>query len=94
MSGDIGKVCCANVCQNWKWHLKDGQPKVCLREADDRYTMDFTDVESGSFIYWCSSCGPLETAIGEAFARFVACSPANAERATRAIADAVKKVAS
>lgn len=30
----------------------------CLGVADDRYTMDFTDVEEGAYIYWCSMCGP------------------------------------
>ena len=29
----------------------------CLKIADPRYTMDFTDVEGGGYIYWCSSCG-------------------------------------
>lgn len=45
-------------------------PGDCLGIADDRYTMDFSDVEPGAKIYWCSRCGPgaqaIETAITEA----------------------------
>lgn len=28
--------------------------------------MDFTDVESGAYIYWCSNCGPGAHAMNEA----------------------------
>ncbi len=30
----------------------------CRGVADARYTMDFTDVEPGGYIYWCAGCGP------------------------------------
>lgn len=47
-----------------------GDNPACLRWADDRYTMDYTDVEGGAFIYWCANCGPvahmMEQAINEA----------------------------
>lgn len=49
-----------------------GDNPACQRDADERYTMDFTDVEADGFIYWCATCGPLahamESAINEAFA--------------------------
>ena len=32
--------------------------EFCGNEADERFTMDFTDVEPGAYIYWCASCGP------------------------------------
>lgn len=31
--------------------------EVCGNEHDDEFTMDFTDVKPGAFIYWCSECG-------------------------------------
>jgi len=47
-----------------------GDAPGCLRDADERYTMDFTDVGHG-YIYWCSKCGPiahtLQANIEEAF---------------------------
>ena len=33
-------------------------PAGCLGVPDEQYTMDFTDVEPGAYIYWCSACGP------------------------------------
>lgn len=33
--------------------------KDCDNEADPQYTMDFTDVKPGAYIYWCKACGPL-----------------------------------
>jgi hypothetical protein len=49
-----------------------GQGKPgCLGVADPAYTMDYSDVESGAFIHWCSVCGAeaqkLEAAIQIAF---------------------------
>jgi hypothetical protein len=48
-----------------------GNP-ACLKDADPRYTMDYTDVEDGGYIYWCGHCGPIahsmEKAINERFA--------------------------
>lgn len=37
----------------------------CGNMADPRYTMDYTDVEPGAFIYWCAKCGPFWTEIEE-----------------------------
>lgn len=31
----------------------------CGNEADPNYTMDYTDVGPGKYIYWCSKCGPI-----------------------------------
>jgi hypothetical protein len=41
-------------------------PGHCLGTPDPRYTMDFTDVEPGAFIYWCANCGPGAHAIDAA----------------------------
>lgn len=43
-----------------------GDPGVpdCLKDVDPRYTMDFTGVEPGAFIYWCSRCGPRAHQMG------------------------------
>ncbi len=38
----------------------------CLGEADPRYTMDFTDVKPGAFVFWCAHCGPEAHALNEA----------------------------
>lgn len=38
----------------------------CLGEADERYTMDFTDVEPGRYFYWCAFCGPEAHAMSAA----------------------------
>jgi hypothetical protein len=54
------------LCKNY-----DDEAPGCLGMADDRYTMDFSDVEPGAKIYWCSACGPvahaMDAAIQEAF---------------------------
>lgn len=39
---------------------------VCMNRSDPRYTMDFTDVEPGAFIHWCSACGPEAHAMNAA----------------------------
>jgi len=49
-----------------------GQGKPgCLGVADPTYTMDYTDVEPGAYIHWCSVCGrearEMESAIQRAF---------------------------
>ncbi len=47
-----------------------GDDPGCLGQADDAYTMDFTDIDEG-YIYWCTKCGQRahaqEVAINEAF---------------------------
>lgn len=53
----------SKLCHNY------GDPDApgCLRDADARFTMDFTDVEPGpaGYIHWCSKCGPIEHALSE-----------------------------
>ncbi len=31
--------------------------RECGEPADERYTMNFEDVEPGRFLYWCAVCG-------------------------------------
>lgn len=40
--------------------------KDCGKLADERYTMDFTDVKPGAFLYWCAECGPPAHAMNDA----------------------------
>ncbi len=44
----------------------------CILEADPRYTLDFTDVEPDTYIYFCAVHGPtahkLQAALEKAFA--------------------------
>lgn len=40
--------------------------EYCGNIADPQYTMDFTEVEPGAYIHWCSSCGPLWAEVNEA----------------------------
>lgn len=53
------------VCKDY------GDNPSCLKDTDERYTMDFSDVPDGGFIYWCAYCGPIahnmQAAINEAF---------------------------
>jgi len=44
-------------------------PGECEKIADPQYTMDFTDCESGAYIYWCSACGPGAHRIDRALRR-------------------------
>ncbi len=37
----------------------------CLGVPDERYTMDFSDVEPGAKIYWCTHCGPEAHAMAD-----------------------------
>jgi hypothetical protein len=39
--------------------------EYCHNYADSRYTMDFTDVKPGAYIYWCKECGPKMHAIND-----------------------------
>lgn len=38
----------------------------CGAPADPEYTMDFTDVEPGAYIYWCAACGTRAKAMNDA----------------------------
>jgi hypothetical protein len=48
-----------------------GDRPGCLREPDERYTMDFSDIGEGQ-ILWCAHCGPdaqrMKMALEEALA--------------------------
>lgn len=37
----------------------------CLGVPDERYTMDFSDVEPGAELHWCSHCGPEAHALAD-----------------------------
>lgn len=39
-------------------HAEDPDAVECLKVADPAYAMDFTDVEPGLYLNWCSHCGP------------------------------------
>lgn len=49
-----------------------GDNPACVGAIDERFTMDFTDVEAGCFFYWCRVCGPIahqmQAGINKAFA--------------------------
>jgi hypothetical protein len=49
-----------NRCHN------EGETDACLGEADESYTMNFSDVEPGAKLYWCSVCGPVAQALENA----------------------------
>ena len=38
----------------------------CGETADPAYTMDFTDVEPGAYIYWCAACGGVANVMNDA----------------------------
>jgi len=48
-----------------------GDNPACLKEADPRYRMDYTDVKGGAVMHWCAHCGPvahaMEAAVNRAF---------------------------
>lgn len=46
----------------------EGDRPGCLGVADERYTMDFGDVEPGAKVYWCAYCGPEAHAMAEVMA--------------------------
>lgn len=53
--------------------------------ADPQYTMDFTDVEEGAYIYWCAACGPLEHMFKTAIETKLQTDPEFKEKLERAI---------
>ncbi len=61
--------------------------EVCGNEADERFTMDFTDVEPGAFIHWCATCGPVWHGVEKAINAKDAADPKFKEQ----FADAVNK---
>lgn len=62
-----------------------GDAPDCVGEADPRYTMDFTDVEPGAYIYWCSVCGPRANAIDAALQSAMKNRPGFTEQLEKAI---------
>ena len=71
---------CKVMCRNYA----DEAPG-CLGLADNRYTMDFDDVEPGAKIYWCSHCGPVAHAMDRAIQEACATRPGFAEELREAI---------
>jgi hypothetical protein len=59
--------------------------EVCGNEADPAFTMDFTDVEPGAYIYWCSKCGPRANAMMGALDKAFATRPGFAAELETAI---------
>lgn len=57
-----------------------GEVDGCLGVADPRYTMDFTDVEPGAYIYWCAACGPQAAAMNDALQSAMANRPGFADK--------------
>ena len=43
-----------------------GDEPACLGEADERFTMDYSDVPNGGLIHWCAFCGPRAHAMRQA----------------------------
>ena len=70
------------------WCRDHGDREGCLGEADERYTMDFTDVEPGAYIYWCAFCGPDANAINDSLQEAFATRPGFAAELQSAIDEA------
>ena len=47
--------------------------------------MDFTDVEDGAYIYWCSACGPWANKINDALIKACDEQPGFKEKFARAM---------
>ena len=51
-------------------NASQGKPG-CLDVADPEFDMDYSDVEPGAVIHWCSNCGPdahkIEATLQDAF---------------------------
>lgn len=63
----------------------------CDRAADPRYTMDFTDVEPGAFIYWCDQCGPVAHEMNDALQASFDADPAFKDRLAAQIDEAIER---
>ena len=64
----------------------------CLKYADPQYTMDFSDVEPGAQILWCSNCGPQAHAMHAKIMAFLNKSPMNLALADKLIAEAEARI--
>ena len=61
-----------------------GDRPDCLKVADERYTMDFSDLGQPP-IYWCAKCGPEAQAINEALNKALDTRPGFAKELEAAI---------
>jgi len=69
-----------------------GDRPGCLGAADERYTMDFTDVEPGAYLYWCAHCGPDAHALSAALCNALKTrGPEFAEEFDAAVTDAIEE---
>jgi len=65
-----------------------GDNPACERIADERLTMDFTDVEPGLYLYWCVKCGKVAHLHKVAIEDALETRPGFAQELAVAIADA------
>lgn len=72
-------------CQNY------GDSPDCLGKIDERWTMNFTDVQPGAFLKWCSVCGPKAHVMDKAIQKAFIERPNFAENFEEAINKAYKK---
>lgn len=79
-----------NVCHHWKDVLLGQGPAGCLREADPKYEMDFSDIGEQP-LHWCSACGPREHALQESIMSAMADRPELKEKLRAAIDEANQK---
>lgn len=64
----------------------------CLGAVDERYTMDYTDVDAeNGLINWCSKCGPLEKAMEQAIFHAIETRPGFLKDFEEAISKAEKE---
>jgi hypothetical protein len=69
-----------------------GDRPGCFGAANERYTMDFTDVEPGAYLYWCAFCGPEAHALNAALDRALKTrGPKFAEEFDAAVTEAIEE---
>jgi hypothetical protein len=68
-----------------------GDSPTCEREADERYTMDYTDIGEG-YIYWCARCGQVAHAMNEALVEAMRTRPGFIEELREAIEHAKAEI--
>lgn len=64
-----------------------GDNPECLGEADPEYTMDYTDVEPGAYIHWCSHCGLVAHMMEKLICELSANDPTFVDRFEKAITE-------
>ncbi len=62
--------------------------EICGNQSDPRFTIDFTSVEPGAYIHWCSKCGPVMHALDELLTTMMEEVPGFAKKLKDAIEDA------